>query len=332
LVWPECVVLQLVVWILIVLACGGLLLALMGLWMVTYLVEAASLLGVPSQESTRLRRPARHADEETLLTDSATSPGSDQTMITQHDESIIAVSEEKEEANEASLGLRDALRDHDALQPTATPVASFAVQVQQVQVNEVRSLNSNGGSKPSSSRTSKPPSSALPDNVLSAYFNLSVLLLILYFGFSLLLLAQRQQVADYVHTHALTHGIAPIRHSHGIHHYGTPRVEGEVEDPESVADVLKTQLGAYLAVMGVCALFSSKLMTFGTLATWIIQRRKPATQQAYIMTQLITGVSGHAYIHSIFELICTWMFDSHANSLCALVCSLLCVRCAVVCC
>lgn len=375
----EVFVLDLVVWLLIFLAFSGIALSLLGMWIISSLVEAPTLLGLPTKEELKreqarqyARRRRNHRSEaKTLLTDApSTSPTAAPAAVpdallaaASTDESILSISgggaEEDEESKESdaadpSRGLRAALRDPDAPLAAASPRASraaaaaaaqaspkskqssskadalssdddasepdaqeeseekqsFTVQVQQVVVSRGdalpgRSLNSDSSSSvrpvTSSSTGSTPHSPSLldlerptpSDNILSAYLNMSVLLFILYFGFSLLLLAQRGQVAAYVHTHALIRGITPTRHSHGIHHnFGVTRNQGEPEDPADAADVLKTQLSAYLAVMGVCALFSSKLLTVTSVATWIIQRKQPPTQQAYLTSHLTTGLCG----------------------------------------
>lgn len=325
-------VLNLVVWILIILALCGLSTSLLGLWIVTHMIGAAELLGIESDPSSN-QRNKRRGDEETsrgrqrreetttLLTDGPSTATADTT--TAHDESILSasivqvdddeecgVATNDEPALDPSSGIRAVLRDSESAPSSsvvdvgdAGAINSFSsVTVHPVQVHESRSLNSTGANVPvvssmgthtAHATTMSFGSNPTYDNVLSAYLNMSVLQLILYFGFSLLLLAQRGQVADYVHSHALMHGISPIRHSHGIHsNFGRASSGGlgDMDDPTAAADVLRTQLGAYLAVMGVCALFSSKLMSLTTFASWIIQRHKPPTQQAYLTAHLTTGV------------------------------------------
>lgn len=311
-------VLQMLVYVLIALAVCGLVLAVLGLWVVAFLVEAHTLLGLPPPPKLmvpqrKARKDTSGADEENsgpLLTDAAMSPATvgASTVTLSHDDSIVADVHEED----ATFALRAALRDPDVSPPppaVSAPVAtSSVVNVQhvQVQVHQGRSLNSEGagsavinsasayGSHPTPTIAAY-ATNALADSILSSYLNHSVLLLILFFGFAVLLLAMRQQVADYVHSSALSFGIAPSHHAHGIHHnFGVSPAEGsdEVEDPEQAALALRTQLAAYLAVMGVCAIFSSKLMSFGTIAAWQIQRQRPFTQQAYLLSHLTTGFFG----------------------------------------
>jgi hypothetical protein len=306
-------VLQLLVYVLIGLALCGLVIAVLGLWVVAFLVEAHTLLGLPPPPQPMVpQRKARKetvgSDEENagpLLTDAALSPSSIAGTVpaSSNDESILAATDDGDE-HDSTQGLRAALRDPDASPlPALSPVS---VHVQQVQVSQAptlgRSLNNEATSSVinSASTGSRPTSpnaayanSSLPDTILSAYLNHSVLLLILYFGFAVLLLAQRTQVAEYIHATAMTYGIVPARHAHGPHHnYGVTPGPDDLGDPEQAALALRTQLAAYLAVMGVCAIFSSKLMSVGTIAAWQIQRRRPFTQQAYLLSHLTTGFFG----------------------------------------
>ena len=312
-----------------------------------------------ADQSSQAARVSANAEEPTtLLTDAPVTTAADQqrSTLSRHDESILSASlvhEDDEHASadaddskevSASAGLRAALlSDSDNVASSFSSSSSSSlpsgpssvtVQVQPVLVSD-SSLSLNGDSEsvvsshhvvvvpttsPSTSEESKLDLASY-DNILSAYLNFSVVLVIFYFGFSLLLLAQRGQVADYVHTHALMHGIVPVRHAHGVHynHGIVRRADGELEDPTQAADVLKTQLSAYLAVMGIFALFSSKLSSLAGVAMWIIQQKRLPTQQAYLTSHLTIGMWGcillslHIYIahHQTFVPIQTaeieWM-------------------------
>ena len=325
-------VLQLVVVLLTLLASTSIALSGMAMWALSHLVDPIALMAIPDPSS-------RRGGEDTLLTDSTTlgpsSPSAAAAAGGQSSYSSAALLSSLE-ASDESIAFADAQRmaeeaeiDEDGNIQSKKNVASPRADQQQPQqqnqavvVNVQPIPHQRSGARVTSPRDVSASSSMLlsprdrsleaaldsnsspgtmddADNVLSSYFNLAFLVVILYFGFASSLLHLGEGLSEYVHTHALERGLSSHRPRGELHlSSGESAVEFDL-DPEVVAETVRLQLAAYLTVMAILALFTTKLMMFTLVGVWGIQKRPSGRQQyqrltpqSYMVSAFVVGIGG----------------------------------------
>jgi len=330
----DVMVLKLVVSVVTALCAAAILLSMTGMWTLARMVDPRALLGQRVAEANRRKRRKMRRDDEsvTLLTDEAATHPSDpqqqrrDTATSNKPYSSDAILNEIARLNDESIAPEDyhhaaqmakQIRDgndneheeythkNEGKDRNAGTDGSLTVNVQQAAVapdDNASTRSQSRRSSTASTTTTLPPiapiyASSTSDHALSMYFYLSVLLIIVYGAFSILLLAQRGQVADYIHTHSVsTRGSISTRRSR-VRAYGGIRV-GELNEPDlssvdvaGEAEMMKLRLSAMLAVIGLMAAVSTKLLACGMVGAWKLNINRRLTAQGYIIAHLVTGLS-----------------------------------------